>query len=388
MMFWAQDRNVRKSWPRRALGAAAAAAAVSGWAPGPISAATPSSIARGVGRAEAVVAEYSRVPQFIPPGPAFDAGRLDGGKTLFSIPVASQDPFLQILESDMQQVAKRVGIRFVDYSNRGGASAWAAGMHQAVAEHANLIDLLGGINPEELTPQVERANAAHIPVVASDAYSLGQKSDPMLAAVMDVPYAEAGTIMADWAIVNSNGHADALVIESNDVVSSPEEAGAAITAFHANCPECTVRALNIPVADWASQTQTKVASYLKANPGTNYVLPVYDSQSQYLLPVIAKTGDTGAHIVTYDGTAFVLDYLRQGRGVIMDVGEDLKWVAWAVMDQEMRVMAGLAPVPNEHTPMMIWTAQNIAQAGNPPQQSEGYGNGFVTGYLKLWGLAS
>jgi ribose transport system substrate-binding protein len=68
------------------------------------------------------------------------------------------------------------------------------------------------------------------------------------------------------------------------------------------------------------------------------------------------------------------------------VREDLKWVAWAIMDQEMRVMAGLKPVANEHTPMMIWTAQNIVRAGNPPAQSEGYGNAVVTGYYKLWGL--
>jgi hypothetical protein len=53
-----------------------------------------------------------------------------------------------------------------------------------------------------------------------------------------------------------------------------------------------------------------------------------------------------------------------------------------------RALLGLKPVPNEHAPMMIWISHNIAQTGNPPQQSEGYGNGFMTGYEKLWGLAS
>jgi len=70
----------------------------------------------------------------------------------------------------------------------------------------------------------------------------------------------------------------------------------------------------------------------------------------------------------------------------MDVGEDLKWIAWAIMDQEMRVMAGLKPVRNENAPLMIWTQKNISKAGNPPQQSEGYGDGFVHGYEKLWEL--
>ena len=343
---------------------------------------------KGLAAARAVVDEYSRVPTFKAPGPAFDAKKLDAGKTLFSVPVDSQDQFVQILENDMAAVAKKVGIHFVDYTNDGNPSTWVKGMQEATAEKANLIDLLAGINPEQLTPEVKAARAAHIPVVASDAYSLGQKSDPLLTGVVDVPYDGAGTIMADWTIVNSGGHADALVIESNDVVSSPTEAKAAVTAFHDNCPACKVKVLNIPVADWASDTQTEVESALRATPSIDYVIPVYDSQSQYIIPAISLAGDTGkVHIVSYDGTAFVLKYLQEHNDVVMDVGEDLKWIAWAIMDQEMRIMAGLKPVPNENTPMMIWTAKNIAKAGNPPQQSKGYGTGFQTGYEKLWGLS-
>ncbi|MGH9030011.1 MAG: sugar ABC transporter substrate-binding protein [Acidimicrobiales bacterium] len=175
------------------------------------------------------------------------------------------------------------------------------------------------------------------------------------------------------------------MIESNDVVSSPKEAGAAEAAFHQNCPQCKVYLVNIPLTDWASKTQTQVEAQLRAHPTINYVMPVYDSQSEYINPAISLAGDSGkVHIITYDGTAFVLKYLRDKQDVVMDVGEDLKWVAWAIMDQEMRIMAGLKPVKNENTPLMIWSAKNIERAGNPPQQSEGYGNAFVSGYQKLW----
>jgi ribose transport system substrate-binding protein len=79
--------------------------------------------------------------------------------------------------------------------------------------------------------------------------------------------------------------------------------------------------------------------------------------------------------------------LQEHDAVVMDVGEDLKWIAWAIMDQEMRIMAGLKPVKFENTPLMIFTSKNVDSAGVPPVQSKGYGNGFVTGYEKLWGLA-
>lgn len=339
-------------------------------------------------RADAVVAKYSPVPSFIPPGPAFNAKKLDAGKTLFSIPVDSQDQFVQIIENDMKTVAKQVGINFVDYTNAGSPSSWATGMQQAVSQHANLIDLLAGINPTQLTPQMQAAKAAHIPVVASDAYDFSQKPDPLLSGVVDVNYKTVGTVMADWAIKQTGGNVHALVIESNDVVSSPVEGGAVVTAIKQNCSKCTAKVINVPVSDWASQTQTQVEAALRAHPNINYVMPVYDSQSQYITPAIALAGDTGkVHIVTYDGTAFVLKYLQEHKAVVMDVGEDLKWIAWAIMDQEMRIMAGLKPVKDEHTPLMIWTKKNVAKAGNPPTQSQGYGNSFVTGYEKLWGLA-
>jgi len=346
------------------------------------------SASSGLARAEAIVKQYSKVPPFVAPGPAFDAKKLDAGKTLFSIPVDSSDEFVQILETDMSAVARQVGIHFQDYSNDGSPTAWVQGMDQAISTHANLIDLLAGINPELLSPQVAAAKAKHIPVVASDAYSLHQKSDPAITGVVDVRYGEAGRIMAAWTIANSHGKADALIIESNDVVSSPVEAGDAAATFKQDCPACKVSTINIPVSDWASETQQQVVSELRANPGIDYILPVYDSQSQYIAPAITLAGDRGkVHIVTYDGTAFVLKMLQENDAVVMDVGEDLKWIAWAIMDQEMRIMAGLKPVKFENTPLMIFTQKNIRSAGVPPQQSEGYGNGFVPGYQKLWELA-
>lgn len=391
------SKNVRRRWRRSVRWASAALAsataatfAVVGTSTAAFAAPARSNQtaqlqAKGLAAAKAVVAEFSKVPKFIRPGVAFNAAKLDRGKTLFSIPVDSQDQFCQILENDMAAVAKKYGIKLVDYTNDGSPSQWVAGMNEAISEHANLIDLLAGINPELVTPQMQAAKAAKIPVVASDAYAFNQEPDPLLKAVMDVTYTEAGTVMADWAITQTKGHANVLLIESNDVVSSPKEAGAAMTAFHQNCRQCKVHLINVPLTDWASKTQTQVEAQLRAHPTINYVMPVYDSQSEYINPAISLAGSSGkVHIITYDGTAFVLNYLRQKQDVVMDVGEDLKWVAYAIMDQEMRVMAGLKPVRDENTPLMIWTGKNIARAGNPPQQSRGYGTSFITGYTKLW----
>lgn len=290
----------------------------------------------------------------------------------------------------MQQVANQVGFKFTDWKNSGQPSQWVRGMDTAINQNVSLIDLLSGINPTHLSPQIQQAKQKNIAVVASDAYGLHQKSDPALTATMNVPYGEAGRLMADWAIHATKGKADVLVIGSSDVAASPYGVAAIKSEFAKYCPStCKEKYIDIPVADWASQTQSQVQSALQADPNINYILPVYDSQSQFIVPAIKAAGREGkVHIATYDGTPFVLKMMETGNIVTMDVGEDLDWVAKAIMDQEMRVAGGLKPVANENTPLYIFTKANVKTAGVPPKVSTGYGSSYISGYQKLWGLSS
>lgn len=333
------------------------------------------------------LADYSKIPTFQAPGPAFDAKKVMAGKTIFSIPVNSADQFVQVLETGNAAIAKTIGVNYKDWTNSGSPNDWVRGMQTAVNEKASVIDLLSGIDPKQLGPQMAAAKSAGIPVVASDAYDLNEPAASGVSAVMDVPYAKAGRLMADWAISDTKGKADVLVIGSSDVVSSPYMVKAIDNEFSTYCQPCKVKNIDVPVADWASQTQPQVQAALNADPNINYILPVYDSQSQFVVPAITAAGRTGkVSIATYDGTPFVLKMMQDGNTVKMDVGEDLDWISHAVMDQDMRVAAGLPPSSNENTPMLIFTKSNVNTAGVPPQNSVGYGSSYIAGYNKLWGL--
>ena len=72
--------------------------------------------------------------------------------------------------------------------------------------------------------------------------------------------------------------------------------------------------------------------------------------------------------------------------VAQDVGENLDWLGWADMDQALRILVGAKPVQSEHTPLRVFDATNVGQAGTPPKDSTGYGTAYVTAYKKLWGL--
>ena len=47
-------------------------------------------------------------------------------------------------------------------------------------------------------------------------------------------------------------------------------------------------------------------------------------------------------------------------------------------------MGGLAPVANPRIPLRIFDRSNIGDTGNPPQDSKGFGSGYVAGYDTLW----
>ena len=114
---------------------------------------------------EGQIAPYAKKPEFVAPGPAFDAAQCMKGKSILSIPVSSANPFTANIEKAMAAAAKKVGFTFTTWENQGQSSQWVQGMNAAVNQKVDLIDLLAGTDPRVLVPQVQAAQAAKIPVV-------------------------------------------------------------------------------------------------------------------------------------------------------------------------------------------------------------------------------
>ena len=350
---------------------------------------SPSAVAKGIALATSRLAMFNKIPTFKAPGSAFNAKKIMKNKIIFSIPVNSSDQFVQTLEDGMAAAAKKIGFKFVDYQNSGSPAQWVTGMNEAISEHVSVIDLLAGIDPKTLEPQIKLAKAAGIKVISSDTYGLGQAADPILSGTVDAPYGQTAKLQADWMTVHSGGKGQILIVGSSDVAASSFGLAAEQAEFKQVCPDCKVYTINVPVANWASTTQTQVQAQLQAHPNLSYISPMYDSQSQFIIPAITTANKVGkVHIVSYDGTPFVLGDMQTEKGSIvqMDVGEDLEWVSLAIIDNEMRIAGGLTAVSNEGIPLLIFDTQNVNTTGIPPVNSKGYGSSGVSGYYKLWGL--
>src|SRR4051794_17147085 len=335
--------------------------------------------------AKANLAAYGAVPTFKAPGPAFDAKAKAGGKTIFVIPASSQVPFVSTINNQITRIAKMAGVKVTTWQNQGQPSQWVQGMDAAIAQKANAIVLLAGNDPAGLQPQIKAAKAKGIPTIVAHLYDEKQPSAPNVGGVVNIPYNLAGRLIADQAIVDTGGKANALVVSINQGKST-EPMGAGVNTDSAKCcAGCNLQSTDVTIADIATKSQPNVQAALTADPGINYVICLYDSaEAPFASAAIRASGRTGkVKISTFNGTPEMLKEV--GKGIIgMDVGENLEWIGYAIVDQSMRIMGGLKPVKSEHVPIRVFDSSNISQTGST--FTGGWGNSYVGGYQKLWGL--
>lgn len=349
----------------------------------------------------AEIEKYSQVPEYQDPEPgtSFDAKQAKG-KTIFSIPISSDIPFINAIEDAQQKIAKSLGIKYISFKNQGSPDEWVRGMNQAIAQKVDLIILSALPNPADLQPQIKKARAAGIPVISTNGpdpekyppNTVPAAGTANLTSYVPGPFVKAAALQADWVINDSGGKANVLILTANDVLSAKGHSTMVEQEFKRRCPECKTKMIDTPVTDWATKIQTKVQTELSKDPSINYIVPIYSAMGVYAQPAITASGRRGqVKIVTYDGDTGALKHVQDGSDIKVVVGESAEWAAYAFMDRAMRILLDL-PYPEKggdpHIGIRIFTPDNVDEAGKPPVFEKGYGDAFKDGYAKLWQLDS
>lgn len=335
--------------------------------------------------AKALVEQHLKVPTFAATMPAFDAS-CASGKKLLSIPVSSTIPFVQGVENALEETGKELGLTVMHWKNQGNPTQWVQGVEYAISNQFDAIDLFGGIIPSSIGPQVKAAKDAGLKIFGASYSDTTQEGDVLADVTLAQPYSKAGDIIAAWIAAKTEGKANVLIIGSDDIQQSPpygEAIGAALDKYCSG--GCTHRYVSVNIPDWATKIQTTVQSAVIADPTINYVVPLYDSMSQFVIPALAITGKKGeVKIASFNGTPEVIDMVRNG-DVEMDVGESLSWMARSMLDGYMRGMCGMDGGKELNVPLRIFSADNAAEAGVPAAFNTGYGDSDVAGFNTLWG---
>ncbi|MCD2172179.1 sugar ABC transporter substrate-binding protein [Rhizobium sp. C4] len=343
--------------------------------------------ADGLARAKANIAKYQSKPQFTAPGEPFDAKSCAKGKKMLSIPNNSGNPFLKGIIDRMKTAGAEVGLEVREWENQGQPSQWVQGVEMATREKYNIIDLISGIDPGTIEPQLKAAKEAGVKVMTSHFYDPSFKQNPVVSSSLTIGFGEIGTILADWSAVATEGKANIALVISKEVPPTIPLVENFKKQLAANCPTCKiVQEINVGVTEWGTKIQPAVQSAVQAHPEINVVIPIYDSMSQFVIPALRLAGKTGqVKVATFNGTPFVLDYIQQGLAD-MDIGESLDWIAYATVDGHLRDACGLKTPTALNVPFYIFDKSNAAEAGTPAKFDTGYGDAYKAGFRKLWGI--
>jgi ribose transport system substrate-binding protein len=308
------------------------------------------------------------------------------GKLIFDIPVSTTIEYVVRIDDAEASIAAKYGAKFVEYRNEGQPQQWAAGIGEAISEHANVIVLAQGIPLQELVPELRKAKAAGIPVVSTKDYQIGQQaSGPpngpgnsvkgLIAAYVNDDFWGAMRLAADYIVATSNGNADVLIFSVSDTATSPGMVTALKSEFANTCPKCKLKVVDAPISQWTTNLSSLTQTALAADPNIKWIVPIYDSMSLFIQQGVQAAGRAGkTGIVSFNGTLEVMKLIENGDIMTADVGESAPWLAYAAMDQ----------IGDEKTPLRVFDKSNIKQVGTPPQSSLGYGTSYMSGYHRLW----
>jgi ribose transport system substrate-binding protein len=341
----------------------------------------------GIANAKAALAVFEAKPVFTAPGDPFDAKKCAAGKKMLSIPNNSGNPFLKGIIDRETTAGALVGLTVKEWQNQGQPSQWVQGFDQAIRDKYQIIDLISGIDPGTVQPQVKAASDAGVKVMTSHFYDPSFKQDPLVSSSLTIGFNQIGKILADWSTVNLNGEANIAIVESNDVPPTIPLVAGIKSQLAANCPKCKIISeINVGVTEWGTKIQPAVQAAVQAHPEINVVIPIYDSMSQFVVPALRLAGQTGkVKVATFNGTPFVLDFIQQG-SVDMDIGESLDWIAYATVDGHLRDACGTKSPTALNVPFYIFDKNNAKEAGTPAKFDTGYGDAYKAGFQKLWML--
>ncbi|RYE50058.1 MAG: sugar ABC transporter substrate-binding protein, partial [Rhizobiaceae bacterium] len=196
--------------------------------------------ADGIARAKENLAKYQAKPVFVAPGDAFDAKSCAAGKKMLSIPNNSGNPFLKGIIDRMKTAGAEVGLEVREWENQGQPSQWVQGVELAIREKYDIIDLISGIDPGTIQPQLQAAKDAGVKVMTSHFYDPSFEQNPVVSSSLTIGFGEIGTILADWSTVALEGKANIALVVSNEVPPTIPLVANFKKQLEANCPDCKI----------------------------------------------------------------------------------------------------------------------------------------------------
>jgi len=330
--------------------------------------------------------------KFTPPGPPIPVGTsLRGKKVQLISPIDNQ--FSETAGKAMQAAGKVAGVTvFTDYA-AGSLTQIQSGIQSAITKHVNAIVILS-VPPAAIAQPIRNAISHGIPVLMMGDHDPGplNATERSLGIKADITgcYSCAGRSIANFVVSESKGSAHALFINSPDIGDATLEMNGFKSQMKKLCSSCSVQTVGIPVANWATQITSSVASAIAAHPDINYIVPVFDTMEAFVTPAIkAANAVNRVKLASFNASEAQMKEMQAGTKPtwIADGGYNLTWWGWTAMDDVFRVLLNKPALPSEAVPQGFFTHASSKRYNFSGSQDPWYGNPqYVSGFKKLWGI--
>jgi ribose transport system substrate-binding protein len=337
------------------------------------------------------------VPKFVPPGPAFDISSAKG-KSLRYIAITLGVPVLQQNWAGVQQAAKAAGLDATSFDGKGSTSLSATGIESAINDGIDVI-LLDAIPPNTIAAPVQKALKKGIKVIFVDAldpaserkwYPAGAPPDTGSGTV-SFDFVKAAQLEADWVLVDSGGkNINCVTFGVPGDPASQTMVAVIADRFkqYAQGPYKLKHQWAIS-PDWATREPIQTRSVMNADKAINYIIPVVDAQSLYIVPALQQIGREDVKLVAFNGTPAVMQYVQRKQLVRMDIATGFTWEGWQDVDQALRALTGNPPAPRNTPPLRAFTWDNIASIDPKGDNADWFNSDStaIPGFKSLWGLS-
>jgi ribose transport system substrate-binding protein len=243
-----------------------------------------------------------------------------------------------------------------------------------------------------ITPQVQEAKAKGIALFGAYTSDVpeGAKNGLYGVAQNGAGDVKTGTLMADWMIANSDGHANAVYVDIPLYPSLVSQGLGAAAEFKKLCPSCGFATLPVSVTQLGSgQVPSAIVSYLQSHPSVNYLYLSFQDLDAGVYPALKTAGLTSkVKIVGTEAEATQLHEIVSGEETMWSILPE-PYVMWVVVDWMARLSEGvLTPAALAATDEGVSfvvdtpsaaTAQLSANGGNWPGPTN-----YQVQFKKLW----
>jgi ribose transport system substrate-binding protein len=279
--------------------------------------------------------------------------------------------------------AKQLGVDVYQVKAGGDAQGINAAFDTIVQQKPDAVVALA-IDPILYKPQLDKLRDAG--VIVEDAFiSNGDKYgfDTVQFGAQDSNL--IGQLLASWAIAKGDGKPTEMVFyRVPELAPVVQQAKAAQAETKKLCPDCTLRIVDVPIAEIGNKAPSRIVSDLQAHPKTTNALFGNDELTVALLPAL-KTAGINIKIIGAGPTPGNLEALKQGREDAA-IGIDFNVMSWTLLDQIARELAGQPLAGGEKdglTVKQILLKEDITF--DPAMGWTGYPD-VAQRFAKIWGV--